>query len=239
MVDTPRTGTTITHRVLLAFDPAARALGGADTPRVRLAPALDAWLATLFGPLAQLQCVIAYRTDSASPAAYDMALLTSGGPPLASFVITLDQLGLAAIDVLFLLDDAQGTELAQRADLIARPLFDAAHPGVEPACIELQLFAPVPAGPARGGRADASGHPAAPAAGAVALGDATRPAGPEDAARRGRLAVRARFDRCRWRCALPCSVRKDGAPDLNPDGLMLAAQAVVDALLRSYLPIPK
>jgi len=230
VVDTPRTGTTITHRVLLAFDPAARALGGADTPRVRLAPALDAWLATLFGPLAQLQCVIAYRTDSASPAAYDMALLPSGGPPLASFAITLDQLGLAAIDVLFLLDDAQGTELAQRADLIARPLFDAANPGVEPARIELQLFAPVPAGQRAVGEL-------------MPLATQLRRllAQSRSATRRDLLAPKMLHDAALSRSALDSidavALRfavlgtKDGAPDLNPASLMLAAQAAADALL--------
>ncbi len=228
VVDTPRTGTTITHRVVLAFDPAARA-GGADTPRGRLAPALDAWLAALFGPLAQLQCAIAYRSDSATPAAYDMALQANAAPPLASFPITLDQLGLAAIDVLFLLDDAQGTELAQRADLLARPLFDAANPGVEPARIELQLFGPPPAGQRAVGEL-------------VPLAAQLRRllAQARSATRRDLLAPKMLHDASASRSALD-SIDAEalrfavlgthaGGPELNPASLMLAAQAAADAL---------
>ena len=195
VVDTPRTGTTVTQRLLLAFDPAARAPAGADTPRSRLAPALDAWLATLFGPLDQLQCVIAYRADSAALAAYDMALQADAVPPLASFAITLDQLGLAAIDVLFLLDDAQGTELAQRADLLARPLFAAAQPGCRAGAYRASALCARAGRPARGGRADAAGRATAAPAGAGALGDAARSAGAQDAARRRGVAQRARLDR--------------------------------------------
>lgn len=228
VVDTPRTGTTVTHRLLLAFDPAARA-GGADTPRARLAPALDAWLATLFGPLAALQCVIAYRSDSSTPAAYDMALQADAAPPLASFTITLDQLGLAAIDVLFMLDDAQGTELAQRADLIARPLFEAANPGVEPARIELQLFAPAPAGQRAAGEL-------------MPLASQLRRllAQARSATRRDLLAPKMLHAASASRAALDsidaAALRFDvlgtqeGAPGLNPASLMLAAQAAADAL---------
>ena len=228
VVDTPRTGTTLTHRVLLAFDPAARA-GGAHTPRARLAPALDAWLATLFGPLAALQCVIAYRSDASTPAAYDMALQANAALPLASFTITLDQLGLAAIDVLFLLDDAQGTELAQRADLIARPLFDAANPGVEPARIELQLFAPAPAGQRAVGEL-------------MPLASQLRRllAHARSATRRDLLAPKMLHGASASRSALDSidavALRfdvlgtQDGAPGLNPASLMLAVQAAADAL---------
>lgn len=228
VVDTPRIGTTVTHRLLLAFDPAARA-GGADTPRARLAPALDAWLATLFGPLGALQCVIAYRSDASTPAAYDMALQASAAPPLASFTITLDQLGLAAIDVLFMLDDAQGTELAQRADLIARPLFEAANPGVEPARIELQLFAPAPAGQRAAGEL-------------MPLASQLRRvlAQARSATRRDLLAPKMLHAASASRTALDsidaAALRfdvlgtQDGAPGLNPASLMLAAQAATDAL---------
>lgn len=228
VVDTPRTGTTVTHRVLLAFDPTARA-GAADTPRARLTPALDAWLATLFGPLGQWQCVIAYRSDSATPVAYDMALQANAFAPLASFPITLDQLGLAAIDVLFLLDDAQGTELAQRADLLARPLFDAAHPGVEPARVELQLFAPAPAGQRAVGEL-------------MPLASQLRRllAHTRSATRRDLLAPKMLHDVSASRTALDsidaAALRfgvlgtQDGGPELNPASLMLAAQTAVDAL---------
>ncbi|HSW22173.1 MAG TPA: hypothetical protein VLJ62_05355 [Burkholderiaceae bacterium] len=229
VVDTPRTGTTLTHRVLLAFDPAARAPGGADTPRARLAPALDAWLAALFGPLEQLQCVIAYRSDSGTPAAYDMALQAGATPALASFAITLDQLGLAAIDVLFLLDDAQGTELAQRADLLARPLFDAANPGAEPARIELQLFAPAPVGQRAVGEL-------------MPLASQLRRllAQARSATRRDLLAPKMLHNESASRTALD-SIDAEalrfavlgthaGGPELNPASLMLAAQAAADAL---------
>lgn len=228
VVDTPRTGTTVTHRLLLAFDPAARA-GGADTPRARLAPALDAWLAALFGPLSALQCVIAYRADSSTPAAYDMALQAGDAPPLASFTITLDQLGLAAIDVLFMLDDTQGTELAQRADLIARPLFEAANPGVEPARIELQLFAPAPAGQRAAGEL-------------MPLASQLRRllAQARSATRRDLLAPKMLHAASASRSALDsidaAALRfdvlgtQDGGPGLNPASLMLAAQAAADAL---------
>ena len=228
VVDTPRTGTTVTHRLLLAFDPAARA-GGADTPRARLAPALDAWLATLFGPLSTLQCVIAYRSDASTPAAYDMALQANAAPPLASFAITLDQLGLAAIDLLFLLDDAQGTELAQRADLLARPLFEAANPGVEPARIELQLFAPALAGQRAVGEL-------------MPLASQLRRllAQARSATRRDLLAPKMLHDASASRTALD-SIDAEalrfavlgthaGGPELNPASLMLSAQAAADAL---------
>jgi hypothetical protein len=158
-----------------------------------------------------------------------MALQASAAPPLASFTITLDQLGLAAIDVLFMLDDAQGTELAQRADLIARPLFEAANPGIEPARIELQLFAPAPAGQRAAGEL-------------MPLASQLRRllAQARSATRRDLLAPKMLHGASASRTALDSidavALRfdvlgtQDGAPGLNPASLMLAAQAAADAL---------
>jgi hypothetical protein len=141
VVQTPRSGTLVTHRVLLALDPAVAAGGGA-TPRARLAPALNAWVAGLLGPLEQVAFSIDYRADAAGPAGASSVLLPlpaplvdDGGPqapvqpppepPIASFSFTLDQLGLEPLDLLHVLDDETGTELARRADLLARPQFEA------------------------------------------------------------------------------------------------------------------
>lgn len=145
-VQTPRSGTLVTHRLLLAFDTAATAAGPL-TPRARIAPALNAWVAGLLGPLETTVFSIDYRGDAESPAGATSVLLPQpipaghmAEPPLASFRFNLSQLGLAPLDMVYLLDDASGTELARRADLLARPLFEAARADAGFSRIELQCF---------------------------------------------------------------------------------------------------
>jgi hypothetical protein len=111
VVQTPRSGTALSHRLVLAMD--APADGAAlPTPRARLEPGVNQWIGSLLGPLAGISSTLTYRFE--------------GGD--AAFTITFDQLGLEPIDLLYVTDDRVESDLDGRLDLAARPLFDVAHP---------------------------------------------------------------------------------------------------------------
>ncbi len=91
VVQTPRSGVTLTHRTAIhlqtGLDPANPAL---TSPRARVEPAINAWLTGLLPPLATVACTVSV-TDAT-------------GAPLASHVVTADALGFLPIDLLYLLD---------------------------------------------------------------------------------------------------------------------------------------
>ena len=112
VVQTPRSGTALSHRVLLALADPAAAAAGVGSPRARLEPGLNQWLASLIGPLAGISAQLTYRFAGGSTA----------------FTVPFDQLGLEPIDLLFITDSRVESDLNGRLELIARPQFDAAHP---------------------------------------------------------------------------------------------------------------
>lgn len=139
VVQTPRSGTSITQRVLLAMNDSA-ALPAPSTPQARLAPALNAWLARQLGGLDLLVCEVAYL---AAPA---------DGALRVAYSVSVDTLGLEPIDLLRVLDDAHIGELGDRLRLLTHPRFVFEHPGVVVANIEVNLSAAPAAGLPAGSR---------------------------------------------------------------------------------------
>lgn len=88
---TPRTGTTLTHRVALHLDPAPPAPPVA-TPRAGAEPRLDAWAGRLLPALGSIACRVLYHDfASGSPA-----------PPLR---LSVAELGLSALDLVLMAPD--------------------------------------------------------------------------------------------------------------------------------------
>lgn len=93
VMDTPRTGITITHRVGLQLNAMAAAPAGAH-PRTIAEPALSEWLAAILPSPAKVLCKVAY---------------SSPVTPETTITVSQQDLGLEAIDLLFVLqaDTAQ------------------------------------------------------------------------------------------------------------------------------------
>jgi len=111
---TPRTGTAITHRVVLVLDAAARVpsgsgwAGGDQSPRALVEPRLDAWAAKLLGPATGIDVVVAE--------------IGGAGDVVAEHRVSLPSVGLSALDLVWISGDAgAASELAQRAYAAAVP----------------------------------------------------------------------------------------------------------------------
>jgi hypothetical protein len=101
---TPRSGTTLTHRVALHLDPDTPA-GGGTTPRALAEPRIDAWLGTLLPPLSSIACSVTW---------FDFVL----GAPAAPVRVSVADLGLAPIDLVDLLPDDGQQALAALDELV-------------------------------------------------------------------------------------------------------------------------
>ena len=123
---TPRSGTALSHRVVLATSAAE---AGGDTPRARLEPGLNRWIGGLIGPPDQLTATVTYVFSGEE------------GDQRESFIIALSDLGLEPIDLLFAVDDRVTRELDRRLDRAARPQFNALHPDTEIKLVEVDTFA--------------------------------------------------------------------------------------------------
>jgi hypothetical protein len=72
VVRTPRSGTGVTHRLLVLMDPKARAAGWpTDATQVRalVEPALEAWAASVLGPAARVRVRVRYTSPAGSEVA--------------------------------------------------------------------------------------------------------------------------------------------------------------------------
>jgi hypothetical protein len=138
VIETPRSGMAVTHRVLVGISGDAAGLAAAS-PRARLEPQLNAWIGRIIGPLAAIRCAAKYRFTEDDAAAED------------AFPVTLDQLGLEPIDLVFAADDNGPGELEARIDAAARPDFDAAHSQARVDGVEIAFFDAPPAGIRRAG----------------------------------------------------------------------------------------
>ncbi|MET0460784.1 MAG: hypothetical protein ABW195_16150, partial [Ilumatobacteraceae bacterium] len=108
LLRTPRTGTAITHRVAIVLDAAARPpaasgwAGASRSVRAAAEPRLDAWAARMIGPATGVDVVVTELDDR--------------GEVVTEHHVPLTDLGLAALDVVWISGDAGATnELARRA----------------------------------------------------------------------------------------------------------------------------
>ncbi|WP_297325001.1 hypothetical protein [Nitrosomonas sp.] len=133
VIRTPRTGIAITHRIAVIFTGLPKGpVWGSQTARARAEPFLNAWAAQLFGPrVPQAACSVVYHNAENS-------IISD---PLT---ITLDQLGLAPIDLLYLPEsegDAQRSELEQRIIYLVQQSL----PATQTSATEIRLnFVPSP-----------------------------------------------------------------------------------------------
>ena len=86
---------------------------GRRSPRVKAQPALNAWLATALPPLNTIAC---------------RAVWTPAGGAEQSTLVTLADLQLAPIDVLYILSDEGGSGLSELDDRVRRHVVAAAAP---------------------------------------------------------------------------------------------------------------
>jgi hypothetical protein len=111
VVDTPRTGTPLTHRILLSLADSAGAPAGweaiAMTPRALAEPALNAWAAGLIGAPGDIRIRLVHASDQ-----------------LPAGEVTIADLGLHALDLAAILGPGFETGLGE---LAVRAL-DARHP---------------------------------------------------------------------------------------------------------------
>jgi len=119
IVQTPRSGTSFTHRILSIASGSA-GTGWGSTPRAQAEPSLNAWAAALLGDPSRVQARAQY--------------VDSTGKVLASIVIPLNTLALAPLDLLAMSGSAGiPIELASRLQLAAQP------PTTVPATATFQL----------------------------------------------------------------------------------------------------
>jgi hypothetical protein len=110
VVQTPAAGVAVTHRVAVHLQAGLAPAPGA-TPRAHAEPALDAWLAGVLPPLDGIGCTVAW-TDPVGGAQHQRH-------------VTLADLGLAPIDVLFLLDADGGQAMTELDDRVTGFVVDA------------------------------------------------------------------------------------------------------------------
>jgi hypothetical protein len=121
VVQTPRAGTSLTHR-LLAVAASKDASGWANTPRAQAEPRLNSWAAALLGDPARVRA----RARFVSPAGAELDTIEFG----------LDSLALAPLDLLALPEtNALTGELAERLRRAAQ----AARPAAVPADAAIEL----------------------------------------------------------------------------------------------------
>jgi hypothetical protein len=129
VVTTPRTGLSITHRIGLHLPVDAIAAAGA-TPRAQAEPALDAWLA---GVLPALTDIVVRVTATNTP---------PGSVP-QDLDVDVAALGLAPIDLLYLLDAASDAAMGEMDDRILQHVL--ATEGLCPdATVLIRYTLPVP-----------------------------------------------------------------------------------------------
>jgi hypothetical protein len=112
VVRTPARGIALTCRIGLEFDPATAA-AAADSPRVKAQPALNAWLVTAMPPLNTIAC---------------RAVWTPAGGAEQNTPVTLANLQLSPIDVLYILSVEGGSGLSELDDRVRRHVVATAAP---------------------------------------------------------------------------------------------------------------
>jgi hypothetical protein len=105
VVQTPPAGVGLTHRIGLHLQPGLTAAASA-TPRAKAEPAINAWLTSMLPPLSQIACTVTW-TDPVTNAAFNQ-------------VITMHDLSLEPIDLLWLLKPDSVQAMAELDDRVTR-----------------------------------------------------------------------------------------------------------------------
>lgn len=110
VIKTPRSGIVLTHRFGLQFKTGIRHAFSdfGVTPRMFAEPAMHHWLASVLPPIAGIVCIVKYAQQSADH--------------VTEVEITMADLGLAAIDLLYLLDVDNEQAMSALDDLIMQYL---------------------------------------------------------------------------------------------------------------------
>ncbi len=107
VVQTPRSGIALTHRVALHLDPATPAADPlATTPRAVAEPAINAWLEGILPPPSSVSCHVTY---------FDV-----GAGSEVSVPVTQADLGLQPIDLLYVLDMESPPAMTSLDDMVIR-----------------------------------------------------------------------------------------------------------------------
>jgi hypothetical protein len=117
VVQTPRSGIALTHRVAVHFETGVPIVAG-DSPRVRAEPAMNRWIAGVLPPLARIGCTVSYR-DAAT------------GTEKKTRVTAVD-LGLQPLDLLYVLRPDNLDARSELADRIADVVLSNAALAVRP-----------------------------------------------------------------------------------------------------------
>ncbi len=108
---TPRASVGVVHRLMLTFGPgAARATAWGESPRARLLPALDAWVATLLPDPSLLVCSAAFKATEAQSAAG----LVAPGAARVTMADLVASFGVAAIDAVLGAPEAEAGDTEWR-----------------------------------------------------------------------------------------------------------------------------
>ncbi len=112
---TPRSGATLTHRVGIPFEYIALAAG--ESPRVQTEPSMNQWLSAMLPAMDKITCEISYirRSDESEQKA----------------IFSMQELGLAAIDLIYLLNTQQSQSMGEIEDRLMDKLFAAADPKMD------------------------------------------------------------------------------------------------------------
>ena len=126
VVQTPPAGVTFTHRFAIQLTPGLPAPAGA-TPRATAEPAVNNWLGRMLPPFAQLACTVVWNDP------------ITGNPK--SQTVTLDDLGLKPLDVLYLLKPDNVQTMAELDDRILARVYAVSNPRPDAALKILYLQA--------------------------------------------------------------------------------------------------
>lgn len=143
VIQTPRTGRRLTHRIGAVMAPitsgnATAFWAGALSPRANAAPTLNAWLAQQLPAPNQILCKVYYK------------VLSSGNaptPPVSISEIDISTLGIEPIDFLYLFPDSttdDNSELAKRCKQALLELLHDANPGYQFAKLGVNFSERVP-----------------------------------------------------------------------------------------------
>jgi hypothetical protein len=117
VVQTPRSGIALTHRVGLHFETNAVPAVG-DGPRVQAEPAMNRWIGGVLPPLGRIGCTVSYR---------DAATLSP-----QSTLVTAADLGLQPLDLLYVMKPDNLDARSELADRIAAVVLNDAALAVRP-----------------------------------------------------------------------------------------------------------